>query len=169
MAYRNRTYVAFDSRDIHYYRMMMAWNANENMEFDFYNAHDLNIARDTSSPEQIKRKLRERFSNTKQVVLLGSTNAREKTQDKSSFLAYEVEIMMNLNLPIVIANLDKNRVVAEKNIPRELYGSSHFTVSVSYQPKIIEFALDKYVEEFASSEKAGSCQYGSAIYSRLGM
>lgn len=54
MAYRNRTYVAFDSRDIHYYRMMTEWNKNENMEFDFYDAHDLNIARDASSPEQIK-------------------------------------------------------------------------------------------------------------------
>ena len=169
MAYRNKTYVAFDSRDIGFYNLMLAWNKNENMEFNFHNAHDLNTARDTSSDDQIKRKLRERLSNTKQVVLLGSTDARAKAQDHSSFLAYELDVMKELNLPVVIANLDMNRVVAEKNIPRQLYETDHFTVSVSFQPKIIEFALDKYVQEFDSTTKTGHCQYDESVYKRLGL
>ncbi len=60
MSYRNKTYVAFASEDIHNYRLMGAWRENEHIEFDFYDAHDLYSSRDTSKPETIKRNLRER-------------------------------------------------------------------------------------------------------------
>ncbi|GAA0977972.1 hypothetical protein GCM10009555_040090 [Acrocarpospora macrocephala] len=78
MAYRNKTYIAFDSRDINYYRMMQAWRSNEHIEFDFFNAHDLNTARDTSQPETIRLRLCERLANTKQVVALVSDTSRTK-------------------------------------------------------------------------------------------
>ncbi len=55
MAYRNKLYIAFDGdNDMHWYRLLQAWRDNEHMDFDFYDAHDLNIARDTSLPESIK-------------------------------------------------------------------------------------------------------------------
>lgn len=59
MSYRNKTYVAFASEDIGKYRLMEAWRENANIDFDFYDAHDLYISRDTSQPETIKRNLRE--------------------------------------------------------------------------------------------------------------
>ena len=63
MAYRNKTYIAFDGdKDMSYYRLMTAWSANERFDFEFHNAHDLNTARDTSQEESIKRQLRERFA-----------------------------------------------------------------------------------------------------------
>ena len=50
MAYRNKTYVAFDGdKDIHYYYLMRAWKDNDNVDFNFYDAHDLNTALDTST------------------------------------------------------------------------------------------------------------------------
>jgi hypothetical protein len=55
MSYRNKTYVAFASEDIHYYRLMEAWRENEHIDFSFFDAHDLYLARDTSQPETIKR------------------------------------------------------------------------------------------------------------------
>jgi hypothetical protein len=61
MSYRNKTYVAFASEDIHYYRLMTAWCENEKIEFDFHDAHDLNTALDTSQPDTIRRRLRERL------------------------------------------------------------------------------------------------------------
>lgn len=61
MSYRNKTYVAFASEDIKFYRLMEAWKANENIDFNFFDAHDLFISRDTSKPETIKRNLRERM------------------------------------------------------------------------------------------------------------
>jgi len=47
MSYKNKTYVAFDGdNDIKYYRTMQMWKENEHIEFDFYDAHDLNSARE---------------------------------------------------------------------------------------------------------------------------
>jgi len=66
MAYRSKTYIAFDGdNDIRYYRLMTAWAANEKFEMNFVNAHDLNFAWDTSEEESVKRQLRERFANSK--------------------------------------------------------------------------------------------------------
>ena len=56
MSYRNKTYVAFDGdNDIHYYRLMCAWKQNDATLFSFFDAHDLNYARDTSLEESIKK------------------------------------------------------------------------------------------------------------------
>jgi hypothetical protein len=60
---------------------MEAWRENANIEFEFYDAHDLYISRDTSKPETIKRNLRERMKNAKQVVLLGSSDGKRKGGD----------------------------------------------------------------------------------------
>jgi len=60
MAYRNKTYVCFDAdNDIDYYKKMLKWKADDDIDFDFYDAHDLNNLRDDSQEETIKRKLRE--------------------------------------------------------------------------------------------------------------
>jgi hypothetical protein len=43
MSYRNKTYVGFDAdTDMHYYRLIQAWKANKNIDFNFYNVHDIN-------------------------------------------------------------------------------------------------------------------------------
>ena len=39
MSYRNKTYVIFDGNDIRYYRLMQAWKENDNIDFDFNDAH----------------------------------------------------------------------------------------------------------------------------------
>lgn len=49
---------------------MCAWKTNEKIDFNFHDAHDLNTALDTSQPDTIRRKLRERLANTKQIILL---------------------------------------------------------------------------------------------------
>lgn len=77
MSYRNKTYVSFDGdTDMHYYRLMQAWTQNDYMNFDFYNAHDLNRARDTSTEESIKTQLSERLRNTKVFIILVGENTR---------------------------------------------------------------------------------------------
>lgn len=71
MAYRNKSYVCFDGdKDMSYYRLMTAWHANEKFDFEMLNAHDLNTARDSSQEESIKRQLRERFANSKELIVL---------------------------------------------------------------------------------------------------
>lgn len=169
MSYRNKTYVAFASEDIKQYYLMEAWKKNTNIEFDFYDAHDLNISRDTSLPETIKRNLRARMGNAKQVVLLGSPSAKRKGSDGESFLAHEVKVMMEFNLPIVVANLDGDRNIDRNFIPTPILDNDYYTVSVSFQPKIIKYALDVYAVGFAGSTNTGPRLYKPDVYSNLGL
>ena len=169
MSYRNKTYVAFASEDIHAYRLMQAWKANEKIDFDFFDAHDLYISRDDSKPETIKRNLRERLKSAKQVVLLGSKDAKKKGDDSVSFLAHEVAVIIEFNLPVIVANLDGDRTIDRGFIPTPFLTVDHYTVSVSFQPTIIKFALDNYAEEFAGSDKKGPHQYPVRTYLDLGL
>lgn len=169
MSYRNKTYIAFASENISSYRLMEAWRENENIDFDFFDAHDLYISRDTSKPETIKANLRERMKTAKQFVLLGSAYAKKKGGDGTSFLAYEVEMMISLGLPVVVVNLDGARTVNKSFIPKPLLDVDYYTMSVSFQPKIIKYALDNYAPGFTNSENTGSYYYKSSVYERLGL
>jgi hypothetical protein len=169
LSYRNKTYVAFASEDIVYYRLMTAWNKNVNIDFDFYNAHDLYEARDTSKPETIRRNLRERMKNAKQVVLLASPTAKKKAGNGASFLSYELEIAMELGLPIVVAHLDGSRQGNSANYPTMLSEASYHTISVSYQPAIIKHALDNYAVGFNPSSTIGERVYNASVYKAIGL
>jgi MTH538 TIR-like domain (DUF1863) len=169
MSYRNKTYVAFASEDIHCYRLMEAWRENENIDFNFFDAHDLYVSRDTSKPETIKHNLSERMNNAKQFVLLGSQTAKRKGSDDISFLAHEVETMLDLELPVVVANLDGDRTVDRNFIPTPLLTADYYTVSVSFQTAIIQYALDNYAPSYASSSNAGPYQYPASVYTKLGL
>jgi hypothetical protein len=169
MSYRNKTYVAFASEDIRSYRLMEAWRENDNIDFSFFDAHDLYVSKDSSKDETIKANLSARMKNAKQFVLLGSAQARKKGGDGVSFLAHELKNMIKLDLPIVIANLDGDRKIDRSFIPQPLLDADYYTVSVSFQPKIIQFALDGYAAGYASSSKKGPHFYEGDIYKKLGL
>lgn len=170
VSYRNKTYVAFASEDIRCYRLMEAWRDNDHIDFDFYDAHDLYISRDTSLPETIKGNLRQRMKNAKQIVLLGSRTGRQKGSDGRSFLAHEIKVAIEFDLPIVIANLDGDRSVDRSFIPQPLLDASYYTVSVSFQPAIIKYALDEYAPYYATNtDKVGPHYYKAGIYAKLGL
>ncbi|HEX3962061.1 MAG TPA: TIR domain-containing protein [Trebonia sp.] len=169
MSYRNKTYVAFASEDMHCYRLMEAWRDNDKIDFDFYDAHDLFISRDTSKPETIKANLRQRMKNAKQIVLLGSKTGKKKGSDGTSFLAHEVKVAIEFNLPVVVANLDGDRYVDRNYIPRPFLDADYYTLSVSFQPTIIKYALDNYAPEYSQSTKTGPHYYKTKIYTSLGL
>lgn len=169
MSYKNKTYIAFASENISSYRLMEAWRENKNIDFNFYDAHDLYISRDSSKPETIKQNLRERLKNAKQIVLIGSADAKRKGGDGKSFLAHEIAVIKEFNLPIVIANIDGDRCIDRNFIPTPLLNANYYTVSVSLQPKIIKFALDNYAKQFSTSAKQGPHYYPSKIYEDIGI
>ena len=106
MTYRNKTYIAFDGdNDMHYYRLMTAWKANDGFSLNFHNAHELNTARDSSQEESIKRQLRERFANSKLLVVLIGANTKYLTK----FVKWEMEVALRLGLPIIGVNLNGSR------------------------------------------------------------
>ncbi|MFI1392530.1 TIR domain-containing protein [Streptomyces griseoaurantiacus] len=167
MSYRNKTYVAFASENINLYRLMEAWRDNKNIDFNFYDAHDLYISRDTSLPATIKRNLRQRMGNAKQIVLIGTPEAKRKGGDGRSFLAYEIAVMQEFNLPIVIANHDGDKAVDRNFIPKPLLDANYYTLSVAFSPAIIRYALDDYAVNFASSDNSGPHYYKQSVYDRL--
>lgn len=168
MPYRNRTFVSFASEHIHAYRLMCAWRNNKRIDFNFHDAHDLNVALDTS-PDTIRRRLGERLSNTKQVVLLVGDETRRVAARRSRFLHYEVEVIERLGLPVVFANLSGSRSVQSSRLPSRLTGQ--FTISVSFQPTIIKYALDDFVARYPAERRSKTTprSYKDQVYHRLGL
>ena len=117
MSYRNKTYVAFNADhppgegDLHYYRLMLAWKLNENIDFNFHNAHDLNNLTVRASDKQIYRKLRDRMENAKQLIVL----VGEHTKNMFKFVRWEIEIGMNMDIPIISVNLDGKKRKYDEN------------------------------------------------------
>lgn len=166
MAYRNKTFVSFASEDINSYRLMQAWKAHQHIDFDFLDAHDLNTARDTSTVATIEQRLTERLQNTKQVVMLIGDVTKAKAENGTSFIHHEVTVIKKLGLPVVFANLNQHRTIDQARLPSALL--ERYTMSVSFQAKIIKFALDEYVEVFKTDkERSGPHYYKASVYESL--
>lgn len=174
MAYRNKTFVSFASEDIHYYRLMCAWRENEKIEFNFYDAHDINVARDSSQAETINRRLRERLANTKQVVMLIGDVTRRKAADPDTFVYYEARTIRKLGLPVIFANVNKSREAQPNRIPEILL--EPYTMSTSFGPTILRYALDNFPDDYFANlvrpedkRKTGPYHYKKSVYDGLGL
>lgn len=165
MAYRNKTYVAFDAdNDMHYYRLMQAWKQNDRTEFDFYNAHELNNLRPTSSEETIKHKLRERLLNSKVLVVLIGNH----TKDLYKFVRWEIEQGLKLGLPIIGVNLNGKRALDRDLCPPVMRDT--LAVHVAYGPKIMQYALENWPsfhDSCVQNGTTGAHFYKDATYESL--
>lgn len=112
MGYRSGTYIAFDglgqinptSSDFKYYATIQAWAKNKSIDFKYVNSHDKTCAvRDTSLKETLKARIRERLSNSKNVVVILSSDTRKS----GSMLSYEIEQAVDTHeLPLMITYVD---------------------------------------------------------------
>jgi hypothetical protein len=166
MAYRNQTYIAFDGdNDMHWYRLMTAWKANDGFSLNFHNAHDLNTARDSSQEESIKRQLRERFANSKLLVVLIGANTKYLTK----FVKWEMEVALRLGLPIIGVNLNRSRQMDDRCPPTI---RNELVVYTSFNHKIIEHAIDHWPAEFHSLRSGGTIgnrYYNDDVYRQFGL
>ena len=95
-----RTFVGFSSTDIHNYRLMLAWKANENIDFNFTNCQ---LASELKSNDEtyIKRKCRERITTAgKYALLIGAD-----TKSKHKYVRWEAEVAIEKNCTIIGINL----------------------------------------------------------------
>ena len=167
MAYRNKTFVSFDGdHDIHYYRLMTAWNSNDAFEFNFYNAHDLNVARDTSQQRTIKRKLHERLKNAKLVISLIGAH----TRFLYTFVRWELEQAVNLRIPIVGVNLNGLRYRDDDRCPPVI--RNELVLYVPFKANIIQHAIVNWPSQYESLQKEGKSGpyfYNNSVYENLGI
>lgn len=167
MAYRNKTYVCVDGdNDLRYYYLMCAWKQNDGMAFNFYNAHELNTARDTSQEESIKSQLRVRLRNSKVlVVLIGS-----QTRYLFKFVRWEMEQALVLGLPIIGVNLNGLRQQDTDRCPPII--RDELAIYVTFNASILQYALENWPSShrsYKSQGKTGPYFYYDSVYERLGL
>ena len=147
---------------------MKAWKQSDNTAFNFYDAHDLNTARDTSSTESIKKQLSIRMANSKIFVLLLGENTKYLTR----FVKWEVEHALYLNLPIIVVNLNGRRDVDSNRMPTWLY--NELCICCSFNSKIMQYSLenweDLHYQYQEDTEKKGAHEYWpNSVYQKLGL
>jgi hypothetical protein len=162
---KDRIYTVFDGdSDIHYFYLLKAWTSNDNFDFEIKDAHDLNYAKDTSLEESIKAQLRARLQNSKAMLLL----VGEKTKYLYKFVRWELEYALKNNLPIIAVNINGKR---DRDIDRcPAIIRDELVVHVSFNNKIIKYALDHWPSSYQKLKGAGETggrYYPDDVYKKL--
>lgn len=167
MSYRNKTYVALDyDEDAQKYNLMLAWTKNENIEFDFHNAHELNNLQTWSSEETIKSKLRERIANSKNFILL----VGKQTRYKYRYVKWEIEQAIKNELPIIVVNLNGLREYDSEYCPPIL--NNELAIHTIFRPGIIRYSLDHWPELYRQHRikgESGAYFWQDHVYKNLGL
>lgn len=166
MSYKNKTYVIFDGdEDMWAYRFMRGWKANENIGFNFFDAHDLTPLTGSAGEVTVKKRLRERLGNTKQAIVL----VGEKTKNLYRFVRWELETCLNLDIPLISVNLNGLRSQDGNLCPPIICGE--YVVHIPFKLKIIQHALDNFPDEYhrRSQSDKGPRLYNDSVYTKLGL
>ena len=167
MAYRNKTYIVFDGdTDMSYYRTIQMWKSNDDINFDFYDAHDLNTARDTSLTESIKSQLRARFDNSNLFMIL----VGENTKWNRKFIPWEIEQALNRNLPIIVVNINGSRQKDNDRCPTALRNA--LAIHIPFKASIIQYAFENWLSSHATHKAkgdTGAYTYKDEVYKSLGI
>ena len=152
-----RTFVGFSSTDIGYYRLMLAWKENENIDFDFANCqlHD-----DINSEDEnyVKRKCRERINlASKYILLIG-----EDTRYKYKYVRWEAEVAIEKDCTIIGVNLDGSKRMVEETCPPIIRDIG--AIFVPFSPYIIKYAIENY----KMHEDNNNYYYPEGVYKELG-
>lgn len=166
MAYRNKTYVIFDGdEDMWAYAYMLGWTNSEHIAFNFHNAHDIRPLERTTSEVTVKNALRQRLANTKQaIVIVGN-----KTKNLYRFVRWEIEMCLNLGIPIVVVNLNGMRKMDAELCPPILRGTC--SLHVPFKAKVIQRALDDFCDNFPRHKESGmkDLEFKPHIYTELAL
>lgn len=151
-----RTFVGFSSTDINYYRLMLAWKANEHIDFNFTNCQ---LDQEINSDDEgyIKRKCRERIDMAGTfAILIG-----QDTRTKHKYVKWEMEVAIEKGCRMIGINLDGSRKVVDATCPPIIRNIG--AIFVPFSPKIVAYALANY-----KMHPNDDYHYKDLIYSQLG-
>lgn len=161
MSYRNKTYVAFDGdSDMWAYAFMKGWDAREHIDFNFDDAHNIRELTSRAQDENyIKSVLRERMKNSKQFILL----VGESTKYLRKYVRWEIELAIELGLPIIVANLNGKNEVDQWLCPVPL--RSHIGVHGPFKKDFIKKAIDDFAtyHNYYKATKYGPFTYNQSF------
>lgn len=151
-----RTFVGFSSTDIHCFRLMQAWKANEHIDFNFT---DCQLGSEINSENEayIKRKCRERINMAGTfAVLIG-----QDTKSKHKYVRWEMEVAIEKNCRIIGINIDGSRRVVDNTCPLIIRNIG--AIFVPFSPQIVAHALANYV-----MHQNDDFHYKNEVYASLG-
>lgn len=152
-----RTFVGFSSTDIHYYRLMQAWKANENMDFNFANCQ-LQAELQSENEVYIKRKCRERINMSGIYVMLIGND----TKSKHKYVRWEAEVAIEKGCTIIGVNLDGSKTMNRDTCPPIIRDIG--AIFVPFSSNIISYAIQNY----AMQKDKDNYHYKEQIYKSLG-
>ncbi|QIO59968.1 MULTISPECIES: TIR domain-containing protein [Rhizobium] len=165
----NSTYVIFDGdNDGWAYQYIRGWAANKKLGFDFFNSHDLDkMTSRAQNEDYVKRNLRARMQNSDQALVL----VGEKTKNLYRYVRWEIEMAIDLGLPIIVVNLNKYRSVDHARMPPILRDVC--ALHIGYRFRAIKSALatwkGTYMGYNAAQKAEGPRIYAAKTYSDLGL
>jgi len=151
-----RTFVGFSSTDLHFYRLMTAWKANEHLDFNFC---DCQLQQELNSDNEayIKRQCRERIHMAGTYLML----IGEDTRSKHKYVRWEAEVALEKGCTIIGVNLNMSWRFDTARTPGVLKDIG--AVFVAFSPQIVAHALEHY-----EMKNAGNFIYPEDRYRKLG-
>ncbi|MBG0802207.1 TIR domain-containing protein [Methylocystis sp. H4A] len=151
-------YVAFDGdKDKWAYAYMKGWKTNERIDFDFEDAHDLDSMTGRAQDEYyVKSVLKERMKKSDALVVI----VGESTKYLHKFVRWEIELALELGLPIVVANLNNKTQMDPDRCPTILREAC--AIHVPFKKDAIKYALENFCKAFHAwslEEKAKGWRY----------
>jgi hypothetical protein len=155
-------YVVFDGdNDRWAYAYMNGWKANKNIDFDYQDAHDLDDMTSRAQDEQyVKSKLRERMNKSTAVVVL----VGEKTKNLYKYVRWELELALELGLPIIVANLNKKNRKDSNLCPAIIRDAC--AVHIPYTLEALKHAMANWPSAFRGLDTAAKKE-GSRYWDRF--
>ncbi|MEZ5900326.1 MAG: TIR domain-containing protein [Hyphomicrobiaceae bacterium] len=157
-------YVIFDGENDKWaYAYINGWKANKNIDFDYQNAHDLDTMTGRAQDEQyVKSKLRERMKNSTAVIVL----VGEKTKNLYKYVRWELELALDLGLPIIAANLNKTNG-QDKDLCPAIIRDKACVVHIPYKLDALKHAMSnfpRFYRRLSLAEKQAKSAYSYRMY-----
>lgn len=155
---RKRVFVSFSSTDIHYYRLLQAWNSNERIGLDFI---DLQLKREVRSEKQdyIRRVIRPKIKTSSVFILI----IGEDTKFREDYVYWETETAIEENCRLIGLNLDGSRRIVRPKTPKPFINAGAQFVPFNY--KLLQKALNGSWDP----SRDGNWHYKVEVYRELGL
>lgn len=163
VGFSDRTLIIFnDDDDTSPYDTLQGW-IEKGMGFDFFNVSNLYTAGKNVDETKIRLALADRLSDVDQVVVIAS----DETKDLDGFFRWQIDICNELEIPIIVANLNQNRVMDPERCPRSLQGTC--TLHIPFNPVMFLYALEDFFVHHSiyRSKKFIDLFYPPSVYVEL--
>jgi len=151
-------YVAFDGdEDKWAYAFMKGWKTNDRVDFDFEDAHELDTMTARAQGEAyVKARLKERMKVSDALVVI----VGEKTKNLYRFVRWEMELALELGLPIIVANLNNKTAMDPDRCPPIIRDAC--AIHIPFKKEAIKYTLENYPQafrRFSAQDKAAGPRF----------